>query len=438
MNAIRNLLDTDRIGGKIMFTIMAVVIYRIGALIPSPGIDYGNLRACVVGYDSTLFSTVNMFSGGSLGQLSLFSIGVLSYVTAAITFQLLAVIVPKLAELKKDGERGQTKINQYSRYLTMVLAIVQASVMYYMVSGPQPKLFNCGVPVLDTGIITMVGFITALAAGAMILMWIGERITERGLGNGISILLYASIATGLPVGIAGLGVSGDMWKVIGGIAALVVLLGAVVYVEQAQRRLPVGYTQNAGTQVPSYMPLKVNLSGVVPVIYASSLLSLPTMVAAFLGPEHGFSSWVQKYLTSGTTLTYMGVYLGLVVAFTFFQTYVTHDPNDLSDKLKESSGYIPGKRAGSETADYLNFVIIRLTTAGAIYLAAVAVLPLLILDGLAGASAGNLPLGGTALLILVGVAIETTRAYVAKKRIYSAKPEQIDITKRVDELSRKI
>lgn len=401
---------------KLAFTLGLLVLFRIGSRIPAPGVSYSAVRQCVeTTADSGLYGVVNLFTGGALLQLALFALGAVPYITASIILQLLTVVVPRLEVLKKEGQSGRAKITQYTRYLTVALSTLQAGGILLLARGVPSRLFpNCSVAVFpDQGVFAATLFVMALVAGAVATMWIGELITERGVGNGISLLIFASIAVSLPS--QTLALYQERGPVFTGlvVAAALVLIVLVVYVEQAQRRIPVSYaTRTAGQTLrggaTTYLPLKVNQAGVIPVIFASSMLTLPTIIAGFLDPGSGFAQFVNTYLSTGSHPLYMTGYLIMILFFTFFYVSITFDPVEQADNLRSSGGFIPGIRPGAATASYLDYVLTRLTVVGALYLALVASLPMFALS-FSGGVASQAALGGTSLLILVGVALETVK-----------------------------
>jgi preprotein translocase subunit SecY len=408
---------TAELRTKVLLTLSLILLFRIGAMLPAPGIDFAAIQSCIDTADDDSFLTVvNLFSGGALGKVSLLALGVMPYITASIMMQLLQAVVPKLAAMKKDGGAEAAKLTQWTRYGTIGLAIVQAVGLVWAAQGTPSTIYQqCLTPITTaTDLSGKLVLGSSLVVGALFVMWLGEQITERGIGNGVSLMMFASIAATLPSQLTTLGMSkGATALVIAGLA-LVALLTAIVFVEQGQRRIPVRYAKtNAVGVAASYTPFKVNMAGIVPIIYASSMLYAPVIASNLLGKDNSFGRWVEAYLVSGEHPVYYGIYLVLVVFFAFFQVSITHNPAEMSEKLASSGGYIPGIRPGQDTENYLGGVIGRLTTAGAGYLALVALLPLIALSSL---GSGQLPLGGTALLILVNVALETTRQFQSQAR----------------------
>lgn len=409
---------------KILITIALIILYRIGAQIPSPGVDYasisGRLRE-LTSDSSSVYSLINLFSGGALLQLSIFAIGVMPYITASIIVQLLTVVIPKFEELKKEGQSGQTKMDQYTRYLTLGLALLQSSGIVALADREQ--LLGSGVSVLkeDRNLWTLVMLVLVMSAGAILVMWLGEIITERGIGNGMSLLIFAGIATRIPSDGANIlnSSGGVVFAVV--LVAVIVLVVGVVFVEQGQRRIPVQYAkrmvgrrQYGGSS--TYLPLKVNQAGVIPVIFASSLIYMPVLITQIInsGSHEVSDNWWQRnviqYLQTPSSWQYIVLYFALIIFFSYFYVSVQYDPNEQADNMKKYGGFIPGIRPGRPTAEYLGYVMNRLLFVGALYLGIIAVLPNIALDlGVGASSAGSTPFGGTAILIMVSVALTTVK-----------------------------
>ncbi|AFH90227.2 preprotein translocase subunit SecY [Corynebacterium pseudotuberculosis] len=409
---------------KILITLALIVLYRIGAQIPSPGVDYasisGRLRE-LTSDSSSVYSLINLFSGGALLQLSIFAIGVMPYITASIIVQLLTVVIPRFEELKKEGQSGQAKMDQYTRYLTLGLALLQSSGIVALADRKQ--LLGAGVQVLmpNAGLWTLIMLVLVMSAGAMLVMWLGEIITERGVGNGMSLLIFAGIATRLPSDGANIlnSSGGVVFAVV--LVAVIILVVGVVFVEQGQRRIPVQYAkrmvgrrQYGGSS--TYLPLKVNQAGVIPVIFASSLIYMPVLITQIInsGSHEVSDSWWQRnviqYLQTPSSWQYIVLYFVLIIFFSYFYVSVQYDPNEQAENMKKYGGFIPGIRPGRPTAEYLGFVMNRLLFVGALYLGIIAVLPNIALDlGVGASSAGSTPFGGTAILIMVSVALTTVK-----------------------------
>ncbi|MBF6464976.1 preprotein translocase subunit SecY [Nocardia beijingensis] len=423
LSAFVSAFRTPDLRRKILFTLGLIALYRLGASLPSPGVDYKAVQECidlVSGGDSAgIYQLINLFSGGALLQLSVFAIGIMPYITASIIIQLLTVVIPRFEELRKEGQAGQTKMTQYTRYLSIALAILQATGLVALAARGQ-LLQGCQQDILaDTSIFGMIIIVLVMTAGAALVMWFGEQITERGIGNGMSLLIFAGIAARIPSeGKAILDSRGGLVFGLVCVAALAIIT-AVIFVEQGQRRIPVQYAKRVvGRKMyggsSTYLPLKVNQAGVIPVIFASSLLYLPNLIAQLTGAQNNQNpSWwqeiIQKYLVNPGNPVYIAIYFSLIVFFTYFYVAITFNPEERADEMKKFGGFIPGYRPGKPTADYLNFVLSRITLPGSIYLGLVAVLPNLFLD--IGASGGtqNLPFGGTAVLIMVSVGLDTVK-----------------------------
>ncbi|WP_066909375.1 preprotein translocase subunit SecY [Millisia brevis] len=423
LSAFVSAIRTPDLRRKILFTLGLVALYRFGANLPSPGVDFGAVQSCIAlisgGDNAGIYSLINLFSGGALLQLSVFAIGIMPYITASIIVQLLRVVIPRFEELQKEGQSGQAKLTQYTRYISIALAILQATALVAMASQGQ-LLQGCQENIIaDDSIFSLIVLVLVMTAGAALVMWMGELITERGVGNGMSLLIFAGIASRIPAeGQSILDSSGGVVFAMVCVAALLIII-AVVFVEQGQRRIPVQYARRmVGRRMyggsSTYLPLKVNQAGVIPVIFASSLLYLPYLAAQLSGAlTTADPSWWQRFLTeyliNPSNPVYIVVYFGLIVFFTYFFVAITFNPDDRADEMKKHGGFIPGYRPGRDTADYLHYVLSRITLPGSIYLGTVAVLPNLFLDmGTTGAGM-NLPFGGTAVLIMVSVGLDTVK-----------------------------
>ncbi|WP_214367168.1 preprotein translocase subunit SecY [Pseudonocardia sp. H11422] len=419
LSAFRSALTTPDLRKKILFTLGIVAIYRLGANIPSPGVSYPNVQECIRqvegGDNASVYSLINLFSGGALLQLSILALGIMPYITASIIVQLLTVVIPRFEQLKKEGQSGQNKLTQYTRYLTIALAILQATGIVALADRGQ--LFgNCTLPIIpESSIWTLSIIVIVMTAGTAVVMWLGEQVTERGVGNGMSLLIFASIAHRIPAeGKNILDNSGPL--VFAGVCLFgLAIIASVVFVEQGQRRIPVQYAKRmvgrrmyGGTS--TYLPLKVNQAGVIPVIFGSSLLYLPDLIARLAGNEGGaFQQFVQTYLVDQSNWLHILLYIGLIIFFTYFYVGITFNPDERADEMKKFGGFIPGIRPGRPTAEYLNFVLSRITLPGSLYLGIVAVLPNFFL-GLTGSGQNqNFPFGGTAVLIMVGVGLDTVK-----------------------------
>lgn len=419
-NAIVRAFRTPDLRNKLAFTLAIVAIFRLGSFIPAPYVDYGNVQKCLAQTQNTsgLYELVNLFSGGALLQLSIFALGIMPYITASIITQLLRVVIPRFEALYKEGQAGQATLTQYTRYLTIALGVLQSTTLIAV--ARQGALFgaDCVLPILtDSSPIAVILMVITMTAGTGLIMWLGELITERGVGNGMSLLIFTSIAAQFPSSLLSIAESKSIETLLLVIAVGVVVVGLVILVEQSQRRIPVQYAKRMvgkrtyGGQ-STYIPIKVNMAGVVPVIFASSLLYLPALIAQFNQPDKngnvaGWVTWVSTYLTAGDHPLYMALYSLLILGFTYFYVAITFNPEEVSDNMKQYGGFIPGIRAGRPTTEYLEFVLSRITFPGAIYLALIALIPLVAFS-LIGANQ-NFPFGGTSILIIVGVGLETVK-----------------------------
>ncbi|GAA4471700.1 preprotein translocase subunit SecY [Rhodococcus olei] len=420
LSAFVSAFRTPDLRRKILFALGLIALYRFGATLPSPGVDYGNVKACIDqisgGESAGIYSLINLFSGGALLHLSVFAIGIMPYITASIIIQLLTVVIPRFEELRKEGQAGQAKMTQYTRYLSVALAVLQSTGIVALAARGQ-LLQGCQEDILaDDSVFALVTIVLVMTAGAALVMWMGELITERGIGNGMSLLIFSGIASRMPAeGKAILDARGGLVFTLFCFAALALIVG-VVFVEQGQRRIPVQYAKRmVGRKMyggsSTYLPLKVNQAGVIPVIFASSLLYLPNLIAQLTGATTTADpSWWQRiinqYLVNPANPVYILIYFLLIVFFTYFYVAITFNPEERADEMKKFGGFIPGIRPGRPTADYLNYVLSRITLPGAIYLGAIAVLPnLFVGQGAAGASI----FGGAAVLILVSVGLDTVK-----------------------------
>jgi preprotein translocase subunit SecY len=392
---------------RLWFTIGALVVFRIGAYIPVPGVDPTALAEMFHRNAGGIAGMLDVFSGGSIGRMSILALSIMPYISASIIMQILTTVVPSLEALKKEGEAGRKKINQYTRYGTVVLAAFQA---YGIAVGleSQPGVVH------DPGVFFRFVTMVTLVGGTLLLMWLGEQITARGVGNGVSLIIFSGIVAALPnalVQTLELGRTGALSAlfIIALAVGVMVVVTVVVFVETAQRRIVVQYPKRqVGNRMyggeASHLPLKINTSGVIPPIFASSLLLFPATIASFQGAsgEPGIAQWMQAYLSHGTPL-YLLAYVGLIVFFCFFYTTVVFNPNDTAENLKKNGGFVPGIRPGKNTAEYLEYILNRLTVIGALYLSAVCILPELLI------ARGGVPFyfGGTSLLIVVSVTLDT-------------------------------
>ena len=425
LGAFARAFRTPDLRKKLLFTLGIIAVFRVGSAIPTPGVSYTNIRQCLEGNTSGggLIGLANMFSGGALLQLSIFALGIMPYITASIIIQLLTVVIPRFEALKQEGQSGTTKLTQYTRYLTIGLAILQSATLITYARNPS-QLFgpNCTTIMPDQSLTTVLIMVLTMTAGTGMIMWLGELITERGIGNGMSILIFTSIAARFPASLWNIRESQDSWTTFFFIIAMGVLTVAlVIFVEQSQRRIPVQYAKRmvgrrmyGGTS--TYIPIKVNMAGVIPVIFASSLLALPGLVAQFNthadGNNPAWVNWVNDNLVRGDRPIYMALYLALIIFFTFFYVSITFNPQEVADNMKKYGGFIPGIRAGRPTADYLSYVLNRITVPGAIYLGVISLIPLIAFV-LVRANQ-DFPFGGTSILIIVGVGLETVKQIQAQ------------------------
>ncbi|EPD31007.1 preprotein translocase subunit SecY [Gleimia europaea] len=413
LSAFAQAFRTPDLRNKMLFTLLVMALFRLGSFIPTPGVSTPNVQVCLAQQDQTsLLDLVNLFSGGALLQLSVFALGIMPYITASIIVQLLRVVIPRFDDLHKEGQQGRSKLTQYTRYLTIFLGVLQSSTIVSLaMSG---RLFpGCSVPLIpDQGPVTFLLMVIVMTAGTGVIMWLGELITERGIGNGMSLLIFTSITATLPARLMAIGRGGGWGKVFWIVLLILAITLAVVFVEQAQRRIPVQYAKRmVGRRLmggsTTYIPLKINMSGVIPVIFSTSILALPPMIANFGEPTANWVLWIQRNFMS-TAAMYMLLNALLIIFFAFFYTSITFNPDETADNMKRYGGFIPGIRAGRPTADYLRYVMSRITSAGAIYLAIIALLPTLAIIPLK-LEHGQLPFGGTTLLIIVGVGLQTVK-----------------------------
>src|ERR671935_654157 len=385
---------------RVLFTGLILGLYRLGSWIPAPGVDSDQIKNYFSNQGGTILGLLNVFSGGALSQFSLFALGIMPYVTASIILQLLTVVIPKLEELQKEGEAGMAKINQYTRYLTVALAAAQSAGYSYLFQKQGALTNNSGRLVL---------IIITLTAGTTLLMWMGELITKRGIGNGISLLIFASILATAPSGVAAWYNGGPLEKLFFPLIALSIIV-AVVFIQEGQRRIPIQYAKRmVGRRMTSggstYMPLRVNMAGVIPVIFAAAVMALPPTVASFFPSSQSFINQHFQF----NSLPYLSFEAFLIVIFTYFYTAVQFNPVDQAENLRKYGGYTPGIRPGPPTAQYLDRVLTRLTLPGSLYLALIAVLPGVFIHYFNFSQATARALGGTSVLIVVGVALDTMR-----------------------------
>ena len=409
---------------KLLFTLGMITLFRFGSTLPAPGIDQKNVSICAgiaaKSANANIYQIIDLLSGNALKYMSVFALGIMPYITASIILQLLTVVIPRLETLKNEGQAGQAKITQYTRYLTIGLAILQST--GYIELARSGTLFqSCSTslyPIIpNASVFRIATMVITLVAGTAVIMWFGELITDRGVGNGMSILIFTQVIAVIPGELLTIFQTRGPFTSLLSVIVVMVIVAFVVFMEQAQRRIPVQYAKRmvgrrmyGGTS--TYIPMKVNQAGVIPVIFASSLLYLPQLAVSLFGSQshpQGWVSWVQQYLETGTGYSkfYMLAFFVLIVAFTFFYVSITFNPTEVADNMKKYGGFIPGIRPGRPTAEYLGYVLTRLTTPGSLYLGVVALFPLVAL-GLIGV-ANQFPFSGVSLLIMVGVGLDTVK-----------------------------
>ncbi|GAA6123909.1 preprotein translocase subunit SecY [Bifidobacterium psychraerophilum] len=419
MRTLIQAFKTKELRNKILFAFGIIIIYRIGSFIPTPGVDYKVVQDCITSASSEDFiGLVNLFSGGALLQLSIFALGIMPYITASIVVQLLRVVIPRFEALHKEGQSGEAKLTQYTRYLTIGLAVLQSTTI--LVTARSGALFNyacSGQVIPDSSVWNLIVMVLIMTGGTGLIMWMAELVTDKGIGNGMSVLIFMSICSGfLPqlweIGWGTNGTNGN-WQKFGIVTAvLIVILVFVVFVELSQRRIPVQYTRRMiGRKMyggsSTYLPLKINMSGVIPPIFASSILAIPTLIAQFGNTDQSWVTWINNNLASTTSVWYIGLYSLMIVFFCFFYTSITFNPDETADNMKQYGGFIPGIRAGRATSQYLTYVMNRLNTVGAVYLLFVALIPTVLIMVMSISS--KLPFGGTTILIIAGVGLDTLR-----------------------------
>ncbi|HYY44861.1 MAG TPA: preprotein translocase subunit SecY [Actinomycetota bacterium] len=415
MNLFSSLANAFRVPDlrkKILFTAFIIAVYRLGSHIPTPGIDVQAAQQFSQGIQGGVFQFINLFSGGALTQMAIFALGIMPYITSSIIMQLLTVVIPKLEAWSKEGETGTKKITQWTRYLTVLLAIMQSTGLAFLFHSGGITTTN-GQPV-DL-IPQWSGFrvfliVMSLTAGTALIMWMGELITQRGIGNGMSILIFASIVSTLPYeGKAILDQKGPFSFAVICAMGLGIIL-SIVFMEQGQRRIPVQYAKRVvGRRMyggsSTYIPLKVNQAGVIPIIFAASVLYIPTLLQNVVHND-AIQTFISDHLVNSRSWLYMLIYGTLVVFFTYFYTAITFNPVDVADNMKKYGGFIPGIRPGRQTAEYLDRILTRITLPGALYIALIALLPSIFV---ATQNISALPFGGTSILITVGVTLETMK-----------------------------
>jgi preprotein translocase subunit SecY len=411
LRTIANAFSVADIRKKLAFTAAMLLLYRLGAYIPAPGVDLDAVKELESNFGGGgILNLLNSFSGGSLSRLSLFALGIMPYITASIILQLLTVVVPSLEKLQKEGEVGQQKITQYTRYLTVGLAFAQSFGYVFLFKSFGEQGGNNFLGSLTGPKVLLI--VISLTAGCTLLMWLGELITQRGIGNGISLMIFASIVSGLPNGLQQWWTNPDqVFVVMMPFIALAVIV-AIVFVQEGQRRIPVQYAKRVvGRKMTSggstYLPLRVNMAGVIPVIFAASIMAFPPTIGQLLNTPAALDF---AAFFSPSSWAYVVGEVFFIVIFTYFYTAVTFNPVDQADNLKKYGGFIPGVRPGRPTAEYLDRILSRLTFPGALYLGAVAALPTILLSQ----TSANFAFGGTSILIVIGVALETVKQLEAQ------------------------
>ncbi|MCI4062749.1 preprotein translocase subunit SecY [Micromonospora sp. R77] len=425
LSAFLSAFRTPDLRKKLLFTVGIIAVYRLGATLPSPGVSYGNVQKCldtIQGSGTGVLNLLDLFSGGALLQLSVFALGIMPYITASIILQLLTVVIPRLEQLRKEGQAGQAKITQYTRYLTLGLGILQSSAFVALARSGQLFQNKCDqFPIVPkgTGIpdwLTLTILVMTMTAGTGVVMWLGELITDRGVGNGMSVLIFTSIAARLPSEGWKIKTSKGWWMFFLVIALVLLVITAVTFIEQAQRRIPVQYAKRmigrrmyGGTS--TYIPLKVNQAGVIPVIFASSLLYLPQLALQFFDQTNPgkTQAWITNHIVKPAAPEHIAIYFLLIIFFTYFYVSITFNPTEVADNMKKYGGFVPGIRPGKPTAEYLDFILSRITLPGALYLGIIAILPNFFFIWLDNQQFQNFPFGGTAVLIMVGVGLETVK-----------------------------
>ncbi len=410
-----NAFRTPDLRKKLLITLGIIAIYRAGVAIPTPGINYENVQLCAnQTTTNSAFQILDLFSGGALLQLSIFALGIMPYITASIMVQLLRVLIPRFETLYKEGPEGQAKLTQYTRYITVGFAALQ-SASYITLARNDVFFPGCAVPIIpNDSWYTIAVMILTMTTGTVLVMWLGERITERGVGNGMSLLIFTSIAASFPGAVSTIWNSSDGVRNTVLVAILVLaIIAAVVFVEQSQRRIPVQYAKRVvGRRTlggsSTYIPMKINMAGIIPVIFASSLLTLPTVIVQFSGNDPAdWVVWLQNHVADPGSPLNIALYVTLIIFFAYFYTAITFNPDDVADNMKKYGGFIPGIRPGQPTADFLSYVLSRITAAGSIYLALVALLPTIVFVALGLGT--SIPFGGASVLILVGVGLDTVK-----------------------------
>jgi preprotein translocase subunit SecY len=412
LRAFVNAFKVPDLRKKILFTLFMIAVYRLGSHVPVPVVDIGKLQDALTAQGQGGFlAFIDLFSGGALTRMAVFGLGIMPYITSSIIMQLLTVVIPKLEAWQKEGESGIKKINQTTRYVTVVLALLQSTGLVFLFHSRSSQLG--GVDIFPTGQFTAPNIaliVLTMTAGTAMIMWMGELITQRGIGNGMSILIFASVISRLPQEGRAILLQGGQTKFIVVLFIGLAIIVAVIFIEQGQRRIPVQYAKRVvGRRMTAggstYIPLKVNQAGVIPIIFASSVLYFPTLLASVYH-ANWFTAFISNHITNQRDPMYMVIYGLLVIFFAYFYTAIAFNPVDTADNLRKYGGFIPGIRPGPPTADYLNSVLVRITLPGSMFLAAIALIPSIVF---AFWVIQQFPFGGTSLLITVGVALETMK-----------------------------
>jgi preprotein translocase subunit SecY len=412
LRAFVNSFKVPDLRNKILFTLAIIAVYRLGSHVPVPVVDISILTKALQSQGQQGFlAFIDLFSGGALTRMAVFGLGIMPYITASIIMQLLTVVIPKLEQWQKQGEQGTKKINQATRYVTVVLALLQSTGLVFLFHSGSSQLG--GIDIFPPGTFTAPNIaliVLTMTAGTAMIMWMGELITQRGIGNGMSILIFSSVISRLPQEGRAIYQTAGTAKFVVVILIGLAIVVAVIFIEQGQRRIPVQYAKRVvgrrmTTGTSTYIPLKVNQAGVIPIIFASSILYFPTLLASVYHATW-FQDLVNNYITNQSSLVYMAVYGLLVVFFAYFYTAIAFNPVDTADNLRKYGGFVPGIRPGPPTADYLSYVLTRITLPGSIFLASVALLPTIVF---ALYTIRQFPFGGTSLLITIGVALETMK-----------------------------
>jgi preprotein translocase subunit SecY len=405
---------------KLLFTIGIIALFRFGAAVPTPGISEKAISTCAGieasnGSAQGVYQLINLLSGNALLRMSVFALGIMPYITASIILQLLTVVIPRLEALKQEGQSGTAKITQYTRYLTIGLGVLQST--GYVELARSGRLYpNCNTPLIpNASVFTIATMVITMVSGTAVIMWMGELITDRGVGNGMSILIFTQVIAVIPGGLLEIYRTKSAFVTGITVIVLIAIVAFIVFMEQAQRRIPVQYAKRmvgrrmyGGTS--TYIPLKVNQAGVIPVIFASSLLYIPQLAASLFGNQtkpQGWVAWIDRYVASTDSAFYMLAFFVLIIGFTYFYVSITFNPTEVADNMKKYGGFIPGIRPGRPTAEYLNYVLTRLTAPGSVYLAVIGLIPM-VAFALMNVS-NEIPFGGTSLLIMVGVGLDTVK-----------------------------